>query len=102
MRSPAWAVAEVRPVRWAQSQTALTDPKPWPCSPSGMPAWLAAHEAKYAHHGPTPEPAVAERYWAMPAEWLEPGGCWVWPTPTAAAWSILCTPPPPGAAVNAV
>src|SRR5436309_1014719 len=94
MSSPgaAWDVA--RPVRWAQSHTALTAPKPWPCSPRGMPAWRAAHEAKYAHHGPTPDPAVAERYWAMRGESLEPGGCSLWPTSAAAAWTIAAGPVP--------
>ena len=32
------------------------------------------------HHGPTPLPAVAERYSAMRGESLEPGGCSVCPT----------------------
>src|SRR3954451_14593434 len=92
--SPGAACALVRPVRCAQSQTALTAPKPWPCSPSGIPAWRAAHEAKYAHHGPTPEPAVADRYPAMRGESLEPGGCSVWPTSALAACSMPCAPPP--------
>src|SRR3954468_5364466 len=94
MSSPGAACEVARPVRWPQSHTALTAPKPWPCSPSGMPAWRAAHEAKYAHHGPTPEPAVAERYWAMRGESLEPGGCSVWPTSAAAAWTIAAGPVP--------
>src|SRR3954447_24893027 len=99
--SPGAACALVRPVRCAQSQTALTAPKPWPCSPSGVPAWRAAQDAKYAHHGPTPEPAVAERYWAMRGESLEPGGCSDWPTSAAAAWTIAAGPPPPAPAATA-
>ena len=66
--------------RWAQAHTSSTRPKPWPESPSGTPAWRAAQETKYAHHGPTPEPAVAWRYWAMRGESLEPGGCSATPT----------------------
>src|SRR3954471_15551795 len=97
IRSPGWACDDVRPVRWAQSHTAPTAPKPWPCSPSGTPACLAAHEVKYAHHGPTPEPAVAVRYSAMRGESLEPGGCSAWPTSAEAAWSIAAVPPPAGA-----
>src|SRR3954471_20706899 len=97
--SPGAACALVRPVRCAQSHTALTAPMPWPCSPIGIPACLAAQEAKYAHHGPTPDPAVAARYSAMRGESLEPGGCSAWPTSALAAWSIAETPPPgaPGA-----
>src|SRR4051794_18093245 len=68
------------PVRWAQAYTSSTRPKPWPLSPSGTPAWRAAQETKYAHHGPTPLPAVACRYCAMRAESFEPGGCSAWPT----------------------
>src|SRR3954465_15403008 len=109
MRSPACGVLPAgseRPVRWAQSATALTAPKPWPCSPSGVPARLAAQETKYAHQGPTPEPAVAWRYSAMRGESLEPGGCSVWPTSAVGAWIMACAPPPPGggdgAAANAV
>src|SRR3954449_801431 len=100
IRSPGCGVLPAgceRPVRWAQSATALTAPKPWPCSPSGVPACLAAHETKYAHHGPTPEPAVAWRYSAIRGESLEPGGCSVWPTSPLAAWIIAWVPPPPAA-----
>src|SRR3954447_12835208 len=46
----------------------------------GTPAWRAAQETKYAHHGPTPLPAVAWRYCPMRGESLEPGGCSAWPT----------------------
>src|SRR3954463_11910625 len=67
-----------------------------------MPACLAAHETKYAHHGPTPEPAVAWRYWAMRGESLEPGGCSVWPTSALAAWIMACAPPPPAAGAGGV
>ena len=35
-----------RPVRCAQPRVAATAPKPWPCSPSGAPACLAAQETK--------------------------------------------------------
>src|SRR4051794_33894808 len=106
MRSPGCGVepaGSARPVRCAHEETALTEPKPCPCSPSGMPPFAAVHEAKNAHQGPTPEPAVALRYWAMRGESLEPGGCSVCPTSADAAWSMACTPAPPapGAAVNA-
>src|SRR5947208_13771654 len=97
--SPGAACALVRPVRCAQSHTAPTEPKPWPCSPSGTPAWRAAHEAKYAHHGPMPAPAVAERYWAMRGESLEPGGCSAWPTSASAAWTIAWPGAPAAVAV---
>ena len=51
MRSPACggvpdAAGFQRPVRWAQEATAPTAPKPWPASPSGAPACLAAQETK--------------------------------------------------------
>src|SRR5207244_10175705 len=100
--SPGAGCALVRPVRCAQSHTALTAPKPWPCSPIGVPACLAAHEAKYAHHGPTPEPAVAVRYSAIRGESLEPGGCSAWPTSAPAAWTIaaLAFAPAPGVAAG--
>src|SRR3954449_5110827 len=68
------------PKRCPQAYASSTRPKPWPFSPSGTPAWRAAHEVKYAHHGPTPEPAVAWRNWAMRGESLEPGGCSACPT----------------------
>src|SRR3954470_3298942 len=74
-RSPAcggWpeAAGVQRPVRCAQEATADTEPKPGPASPRGAPAFWAAHETKYAHHGPIPLPAVAVRYSAMRAESL--------------------------------
>src|SRR3954449_4474331 len=76
------------PVFCAQAYTSSTRPKPWPLSPSGTPAWRAAHEVKYAHHGPTPDPAVAWRYCAMRGESLEPGGCSDTPTSGRAALTI--------------
>src|SRR4051794_22308026 len=76
------------PVFCAQAYTSSTRPKPWPFSPSGTPAWRAAHEVKYAHHGPTPEPAVAWRNWAMRGESLEPGGCSLTPTSPRTAFTM--------------
>src|SRR3954451_22034589 len=52
----------------------------WPLSPQRILASRDAQEVKYAHHGPTPDPAVAWRYWAMRGESLEPGGCSATPT----------------------
>ena len=49
MRSPGFGFSVgwiARPVRCAQSQVAATAPKPWPCSPSGAPACLAAQDTK--------------------------------------------------------
>src|SRR4051794_8970799 len=68
------------PLFCAHAYTSSTRPKPWPLSPTGTPAWRAAQDVKYEHHGPTPEPAVAWRYWAMRGESLEPGGCSATPT----------------------
>src|SRR4051812_1724921 len=68
------------PVFCAHAYTSSTRPKPWPLSPSGTPASRAAQEVKYAHHGPTPEPAVAWRNCAIRGESLEPGGCSATPT----------------------
>src|ERR1700755_837463 len=76
------------PVFCAHAYTSSTRPKPWPLSPSGTPAWRAAHEGKYAHHGPAPEPAVAWRSWAMRGESLEPGGCSATPTSGLTAFRI--------------
>src|SRR5690349_13674802 len=108
MRSPGWgwavAAGMALPERWAQAHTSSTRPKPWPASPSGAPAWRAAQETKYAHHGPTPEPAVAWRYWAMRGESLEPGGCSAWPTsPRTAfstAWPAFVPPPAAGGSTD--
>src|SRR5690348_16632608 len=85
----------------AQDQTDATEPKPWPWSPSGTPAWRAAQEAKYAHQGPTPEPAVAWRYMAMRGESLEPGGDSAWPTSPRAMLTIAWPAFVPGAAAGA-
>src|SRR5689334_15972397 len=68
----------------------------------GTPACLHAHEAKYAHHGPTPGlPAVAERYMAMRGELFEPGGCSVCPTSPAAA-ATMAEPVPDAPATGAI
>src|SRR5690242_3034745 len=90
------------PARCAQSQTCSTEPKPWPCSPSGAPTLRAAQETKYAHQGPTPEPAVACRYCAIRGASLEPGGCSATPTSWRARLTIACpagVPPVAGSAV---
>src|SRR3954469_15648745 len=70
---------------------------------TGTPACLQAHDAKYAHHGPTPGlPAVAWRYWAMRGESFEPGGCSAWPTsPCAIATMRAAGELPLGAAAGA-
>src|SRR3954452_973787 len=75
------------PAFCAHAYTSSTRPKPWPLSPNGTPASRAAQEVKYAHHGPTPEPAVAWRNWAMRGESLEPGGCSATPTSPRTALS---------------
>src|SRR6188768_2258322 len=81
MRSPGCGVTPppvfgtALPAFCAHAYTSSTRPKPWPLSPSGTPASRAAQEVKYAHHGPTPEPAVAWRNWAMRGASLDPGGC---------------------------
>src|SRR3954469_4092811 len=63
---------------------------------TGTPACLQAHDAKYAHHGPTPGlPAVAWRYMAIRGESFEPGGCSAWPTSPAAAGTMRAPEPPP-------
>src|SRR4051795_5839900 len=87
----------------AQAHTASTEPKPWPWSPSGLPAWRATHDTKYAHHGPTPGlPAVALRYWAILGELLDPGGDSAWPPSAWAIWTMEPPPPPAGGATLAV
>src|SRR4051812_49805639 len=101
--APAAGVA--RPLRSAQAHTSSTRPKPWPWSPSGVPAPRAAQETKYAHHGPTPEPAVAWRYWAIRGESLEPGGCSATPTSWRARLTIAWpagVPPDAGSGVAPV
>src|SRR5207244_13191452 len=81
--------------RGAQAYRASTEPQPWPWSPSGAPAWRAAQETKYAHHGPGPGlPSVAERYWAIRGESFEPGGCSAWPISPCAAATIRAPPLP--------
>src|SRR3954451_15633002 len=106
IRSPVcggWVPAGIAlPALCAHDQTCSTEPKPWPCSPIGTPAPRAAQETKYAHHGPTPEPAVAWRYWAIRGESLEPGGCSATPTSWRARLTIACpagVPPVAGSAV---
>src|SRR3954451_12494541 len=103
IRSPVcvgWVPAGIAlPALCAHDQTCSTEPKPWPCSPIGTPAPRAAQETKYAHHGPTPEPAVAWRYWAIRGESLEPGGCSATPTSGLIALRIACPAGVPGADV---
>src|SRR4051812_18058925 len=103
IRSPGWGVTPgpfgtALPAFCAHAYTSSTRPKPWPPSPSGTPDWRAAQEVKYAHHGPTPEPAVAWRYCAMRGESLDPGGCSATPTSPLTALRIAW-PAPVGAAV---
>src|SRR4051794_6045403 len=62
-----------------------------------MPASRAAHDVKYAHHGPTPLPAVAWRYCAIRGASLEPGGCSATPTSRWTAASTAAPPPVAGA-----
>ena len=50
-----------------------------------MPACAPTHDVKYAHHGPTPERAVAVRYSAMRALSLEPGGSSATPSSRSAS-----------------
>src|SRR4051794_7160708 len=108
MRSPACGTAPAAgmalPERSPQAHTSSTRPKPWPLSPSGTPASRAAQEVKYAHQGPTPEPAVAWRYWAIRGESLEPGGCSATPTSGRMALRIAspADPADAGGAVGAV
>src|SRR3954452_16365406 len=78
------------PVFCAHAYTSSTRPKPWPLSPSGTPASRAAQEVKYAHHGPTPEPAVAWRYCAMRGESFEPLGSSDTPTSLLTRFTIAC------------
>src|SRR3954453_17198254 len=80
---------------------ASTEPEPAPPSMTGTPACLQAHEAKYAHHGPTPGlPAVAERYMAMRGELFEPGGCSVCP-PSPPPVVTIAEPVPDAPAIGA-
>src|SRR3954463_9850018 len=100
-----WVPAGIAlPALCAHDKTCSTEPKPWPCSPIGTPAPRAAQETKYAHHGPTPEPAVAWRYWAIRGESLEPGGCSATPTSGRMALRIAspADPADAGGAVGAV
>src|SRR4051794_36274970 len=72
----------------AHAYTSSTRPKPCPFSPNGTPASRAAQEVKYAHHGPTPDPAVAWWNCAIRGESLEPGGCSLTPTSCEARLTI--------------
>src|SRR5687768_14154699 len=63
---------------------------PWPFGPTGTPACWATHEVKYAHHGPTPDPAVAVRYSPMRGASFEPGGCSATPSSAVASAAIRC------------
>ena len=44
--SPGAGVCVRRPVERAQSVISATEPRPWPWSPIGAPAWFAHHETK--------------------------------------------------------
>src|SRR3954463_14142918 len=89
------------PARCAHDHTSETAPERWPWWPIGTPGLRAAHETKYEHHGPTPEPAVAWRYWAIRGESLDPGGCSATPTPWGASLTIAWPAPVPPDSGNA-